>query len=241
MRQGSRGKGSRGRGTINYCPMPNSQFSIPMNKPDPNRVLRRLPIVVGGLGAVLLLINRLLTPELTQSQSRGDVVGVILSAVLILTGLIWQQVQPRSPDIVELIGEEGFVLAADLPETVKTELAWASHLLLTNTVTRSLVVYYQGKVLLRRGILGTKSEVVPGVILKQVLEKQKPIYLVALKIYPGRLEFDYLPENTQGVICQPIGNQGALILGANAPRSYTKQDENWIAGIADKLAVTLST
>jgi nitrate reductase gamma subunit len=80
---------------------------------DPNRVLRRLPIVVGGLGAVLLLINRLLTPELTQSQSRGDVLGVILSAVLILTGLIWQQVQPRSPDTVELIGEEGFVIAAD--------------------------------------------------------------------------------------------------------------------------------
>jgi nitrate reductase gamma subunit len=66
-----------------------------MTKPDPNRVLRRLPIVVGGLGAVLLLINRLLTPELTESQARGDVVGVILSAVLILTGLIWQQVQPR--------------------------------------------------------------------------------------------------------------------------------------------------
>ncbi|MHC5831229.1 MAG: cofactor assembly of complex C subunit B, partial [Nostoc sp.] len=43
------------------------------------------------------------------------------------------------------------------------------------------------------------------------------------------------------VICQPIGNQGALILAANAPRSYTKQDENWIAGIADKLAVTLSS
>jgi Cofactor assembly of complex C subunit B, CCB2/CCB4 len=28
-------------------------------------------------------------------------------------------------------------------------------------------------------------------------------------------------------------------LGANAPRSYTKQDENWIAGIADKLTVSL--
>ncbi|MBD2409258.1 hypothetical protein FACHB389_25520 [Nostoc calcicola FACHB-389] len=211
-----------------------------MTKPDPNRVLRRLPIVVGGLGAVLLLINRLLTPQLTESQARGDVLGVILSAVLILTGLIWQQVQPRSPDTVELIGEEGFVLAPDLPEAVKTELAWASHLLLTNTVTRSLVVFYQGKVLLRRGILATKSEVVPGAILKQVLEKQKPIYLVALKVYPGRIEFDYLPENTQGVICQPIGDRGVLILGANAPRSYTKQDENWIAGIADKLAVTLS-
>ncbi|MDM9380991.1 cofactor assembly of complex C subunit B [Chlorogloeopsis sp. ULAP01] len=211
-----------------------------MTKSDPNRVLRRLPIFVGGLGAVLLLINRLLTPQITDSQARADVLGVILSAVLILIGLIWQQVQPRSPDAVELIGEEGFVLAPDLPDRVKTELAWASHLLLTNTVTRSLVVFYQGKVLLRRGILGTKSEVKPGVILKRVLEKQQPVYLVDLKVYPGRIEFDYLPENTQGVICQPLGNQSALILGANAPRSYTKQDENWIAGIADKLAVTFS-
>ncbi|HIK08074.1 MAG TPA: cofactor assembly of complex C subunit B [Trichormus sp. M33_DOE_039] len=210
-----------------------------MTKSDPNRVVRRIPLVVGGLGAVLLLINRLLTPELTDSQARGDVLGVILSAVLILTGLIWQQVQPRSPDAVELVGEEGFVLADDLPEAVKTELAWASHLLLTNTVTRSLIVFYQGKILLRRGILGNKSEVVPGAIVKRVLEKQQPVYLVALNVYPGRIEFDYLPENTQGVICQPIGNQGVLILGANAPRSYTKQDENWIAGIADKLAVTL--
>jgi hypothetical protein len=210
-----------------------------MTKSDPNRVLRRLPLVVGGLGAILLLINRLWTPELTNSQARGDVLGVILSAVLILTGLIWQQVQPRSPDAVELIGEEGFVLADDLPEAVKTELAWSSRLLLTNTVTRSLVVLYQGKVLLRRGILGKKAEVIPGAIVKRVLEKQQPVYLVALNVYPGRFEFDYLPENTQGVICQPLGNQGVMILGANAPRSYTKQDENWIAGIADKLAVTI--
>jgi hypothetical protein len=210
-----------------------------MTQSDPNVVLRRLPLVVGGLSAVLLLVNRLLTPELTSSQARGDVLGVVLSAVLILTGLIWQQVQPRSPDTVQLIGEEGFILAPDLPEAVKTELAWASHLLLTNTVTRSLIVYYQGKVLLRRGILASKSEVIPGIILKRVMETQKPVYLVALKVYPGRIEFDYLPQNTQGVICQPIGKEGVLILAANAPRSYTKQDENWIAGIADKLAVTL--
>jgi hypothetical protein len=210
-----------------------------MTSPDTNAILRRLPLVVGGLGAILLLINRLITPEITPSQARGDVVGVILGAVLILTGLIWQQVQPRSPQTVQLIGAEGFVLAADLPELVKTELAWASHLLLTNTVTRSLIVYYQGRVLLRRGILGTNSVVVPGAIVNRVLTTQKPIYLVNLGIYPGKIEFDYLPENTQGVICQPIGDRGVLILGANAPRSYTKQDEHWIAGIADKLAVTL--
>jgi len=211
-----------------------------MAKPDQNYVLRQLPFVVGGLAGILLLTNRMLTPQLTESQARSDAMGVILSAVLILTGLLWQQVQPRSPDAVDLIGEQGFELLPGLPDEVKTELAWASHLLLTNTVTRSLVVFYQGKVLLRRGVLAVNPEVKPGAILIRVLEKQKPVYLVDLKVYPGRIEFDYLPENTQGVICQPIGNQGVLILGANAPRSYTKQDENWIEGIADKLANTLS-
>ncbi len=74
-----------------------------MAKPDRNSVLRQLPFVVGGLAGVLLLTNRLLTPELTNSQARSDALGVILSAVLILTGLLWQQVQPRSPDAVDLI------------------------------------------------------------------------------------------------------------------------------------------
>lgn len=208
---------------------------------DNHQVLRKLPLIVGGLGGVLLLVNRLLTAQLTESQARSDALGVILSALLILTGLLWQQVQPRSPDAVKLMGEEGFELAPDLPDAVKTELAWASHLLLTNTVTRSLLVWYQGKLLLRRGILSPKSEIKPGAILQRVLQKQKPIYLVNLNLYPGKIEFDYLPENTQGVICQPIGNQGVLVLGANAPRSYTQQDETWIAGIADKIEVTIKS
>ncbi|PSO64584.1 MAG: cofactor assembly of complex C subunit B [Cyanobacteria bacterium QH_2_48_84] len=211
-----------------------------MTKSDPNRVLRLMPLYAGGLAGGLLMVNRLTTATLTDSQARSDALGVILSALLVLTGLIWQRVQPRSPEAVNLIGEEGFELAKELPEAVKRELAWASHLLLTNTATRSLVVYYQGKVLVRRGILGSHRELKPGAIVQRVLDKQKPVYLVKLSVYPGRVEFNYLPENTQGVIAQPLGDKGVLILGANAPRSYTKQDENWIAGIADKLADTLS-
>ncbi|NJK49044.1 cofactor assembly of complex C subunit B [Candidatus Gracilibacteria bacterium] len=211
-----------------------------MSKSDPNRVLRLLPLVVGGLGGTLLLVNRLTTTQLTESQARSDVMGTILSAILILVGLIWQQIQPRSPDAVTLIGKEGMELAKDLPDEVKTELAWASHLLLTNTATRTLVVCDREKVLLRRGVLGSNPDVKLGQIVRRVIETQKPIYFVDLKLFPGRIEFDYLPENTQGVICQPMGKHGVLILGANAPRSYTKQDENWVEGIADKLGETLS-
>jgi len=211
-----------------------------MASPDPNAWLRRLPIAVGILGSALLMVNRLLTSALTESQARSDVMGVILCAVLVLTGLLWQRVQPKTPDMVQLAGEEGFELDETLPDEVQTELAWASHLLLTNTVTRAIVAYYDGKVLMRRGILGPTDEVTQGAILKRVLAKGKAVYLVDTKLYPGRVEFSYLPENTQGLICQPMGAKGALILGANAPRSYTKQDETWIEGIADKLGVTLA-
>jgi len=208
-------------------------------KKDPNLIVRLIPLIAGAIGSILLLINRLTTVELTPSQARSDVVGVILAGMLALVWLIWQQVQPVPPDSVTLIGKEGLEFAPDLSDTVKIELAWASHLLLTNTVTKSLVVYYQGRVLLRRGILGINSEVNPGMIVKRVLETQKPVYLVNLNLYPGKVEFDYLPENTQGLICQPMGKEGVLILAANVPRSYTKQDENWIEGIADKLGNTL--
>jgi hypothetical protein len=211
-----------------------------MKKYDANRLLRLLPFFAGGLGGFLLLINRLSTAQITDSQARSDALGIIEGAVLILVGLLWQQIQARTPDTVDLVGETGLELDESLSESVKTELAWASHLLLTNTVTRSLVVYYEDKTILRRGVLGKNSKVNPGAILERTIAKGKPIYLVNLSLYPGKVEFDYLPENTQGVICQPIGQQGVLILGANAPRSYTKKDEQWIEGIADKLAVTLS-
>ncbi len=212
-----------------------------MSKGDSNRILRLLPIFAGGLAGSLLLVNRLLTVQLTDSQARSDVLGVIEGAVLILVGLIWQQIQPKTPDAVTLVGEPGFDLSEELTESAKTELAWASHLLLTNTVTRTVIVYYREQVLLRRGILGKNDIVKPGAILQRVLTTGKPVYLVNLNLYPGKFEFDYLPENTQGVICQPLGDRGVLILGANAPRSYTKQDEKWIEGIADKLAATLSS
>jgi hypothetical protein len=212
-----------------------------MAQADRTRILRLMPLVVGAIAGTLLMLNRVTTPLLTDSQARSDALGVLISALLILTGLLWQQVQPRSPEAATLVGTEGFELAEDLPEPVQKELAWLSHTLLTNTVTRSLVVWYDGRVLLRRGILAPQTDVVPGAIVNRVLKTQKPVYLVKLELYPGRVEFDYLPENTQGVICQPLGSAGVLILGANVPRSYTVQDENWIAAIAEKLEDTLDS
>ncbi len=204
--------------------------------------MSRLTLLVGVVGAIALFVNRWFTPELLPSQTRSDAVGIILSALAILLGLLGQKVQPTPPTAVQLQGEEGFFLAEDLPPAVRTELAWASHTLLTNTVTQVVCIYYQGRTLLQRGKLPPhwrKGEITLGAIAKRCLQTQKPIYLANLSLYPGKIEFDYLPSNTQGLIVQPIGNDGLLILGAYVPRSYTQQDEQWIKAIADKLAYTL--
>lgn len=203
-------------------------------------MLRYLPMMVGILGGIGLLVNRFFTPNLSPSQSRSDALAVIESAILILVTLLWQEIQPKNPEAVVLEGEAGFDLAPTLSEAVKTELAWASHTLLTNSVTRVIVVWYRGQVLLRRGIYPQVQVMHLGAIAQRVLKTQKPVYLVKLALYPGKVEFDYLPANTQGLIMHPLGSQGLLILGANAPRSYTKQDEKWIEAIANKLTFTLS-
>jgi hypothetical protein len=127
-------------------------------------MIRYLPLVVGTLGGLALLANRMVTTNLTNSQSRADALGVLLSAVLILVGLLWQQAQPKPPDAVNLIGEEGLEIDEALPDAIKTELAWASHILLTNTVTKVVAVYYDRKTILRRGIFGTSNQVNIGTI-----------------------------------------------------------------------------
>lgn len=161
--------------------------------------------------------------------------------MLILVFLLEQQIKPKLPESVVLQGSDRFFLAPELPESLKTELAWISHTLLTLTVTRSVVIWYNDRVLHLRGILPEKSMTTAGKLGQSVMTKQKPLYLVQLNLYPGKIEFDYLPGNTQSLILQPLGTEGLLVLGTDIPRSYTNQDEAWIKSLADKLSFSLNS
>ncbi len=209
-------------------------------KSGENQLLKNLPLIVGVVGGTLLMINRLVTPTLLDSQARSDALGIFLCAMLLLTSILARQIQSEPPQSVILKGEEGFELTDDLPENIKTELAWASHLILNNTVTKSILIYYQEKTLLRRGILGQEKQVKLGQIVERVIKTQKPVYLVDLKHYPGKIEFNYFPENIQGLICLPLNDCGVMMVASNIARSYTKQDENWIKGIGAKIALSLN-
>ncbi len=207
-------------------------------------LVRRLPLAAGILGGLLLMGNRLaFTPDLVNSQSRADALGILLSAVLILTGLLWQQIQPLPPAAVELEGSPRFWLAPDLETSQQVDLGWASHTVLTLTAVQSLVVWYQGKVLLQRGILPTEDPVrsvpawEPGAIGRRAMQTGRAIYLVDLKLYPAKGEFTdaLMPVNTASLLCQPIGSLGVMIMGTNRPRTLTVSDQAWIEAIAQRL------
>ncbi len=201
--------------------------------------------MAGSVGSLLLVLNRLLfTPEVSSSQARSDALGILLSALLILTGLLWQQIQPVAPQSSPLQGSPGLDWHPSLPEEIKLELAWASHTLLTTTAARTVLVWVEGQTLLQRGILaqaGQLPQIKPKSILQRVLQTGRPVYLVDLKLFPARAEFDgILPVGSQAVLCQPIGDKGCLIVGSDTPRSFTPRDQAWIAAIANKLDVLLS-
>jgi Cofactor assembly of complex C subunit B, CCB2/CCB4 len=206
-----------------------------------NQWIKNFPLIVGIVGGFLLMTNRLVTPTVLDSQARSDALGIFLCAMLLLISILLGQINPNPPESVDLIGKEGIEIDKELPNNIQTEIAWASHLILSNTVTKTIVIYYQGKTLLRRGILGgNNDQVTEGSIIERVMKIQKPVYLVDLKHYPGKIEFDYLPENIQGLICLPLNQQGVMIVATNIPRSYSKKDEIWIQGISEKIALTLT-
>ncbi|WP_287129924.1 cofactor assembly of complex C subunit B [Candidatus Cyanaurora vandensis] len=199
-------------------------------------MLKNLPLLVGILGSGLLVLNRTLATP-TPEQTRADALGLMMAAVLVLVGILARPAQPVTAATITITAPQGTEIAPVSPQLAQ-ELQWLGESLLTNTAAVSLLVWDQGRVLLRMGYLATE-DFITGPIVERVLQTQKPVYLVSLKLFPGRVEFSYLPMGMQAIVCQPLGNLGVLVLGANQERSFTPQDLQWIAVLAKRLALTL--
>jgi hypothetical protein len=89
-------------------------------------------------------------------------------------------------------------------------------------------------------------------------------YLANTGLYPGRVEFyPYMPNNAQarqprcvmlpqtacadgmccvarqGILVQPLGTDGVLVLATGTQRGFTALDQRWVALLAQKLDSTL--
>ena len=198
----------------------------------------RLCLAAGVLGLLLCVLNQLTAPELSPALERAGVLSSLLAVGLMLVAILWTRAVPVAPERVALKGEQGVRLADGLPQPLAQELGWGSTMLLTATPAASLLVYWRGRTMLRRGVLA-EAAFIPGAICARAWSTGKAIGLVNLKLYPGRQEFVGLPEGIPALIVQPIGTEGVILLAGWSPRCFSRSDEAWLEGWSLKLRTAL--
>ena len=89
-------------------------------------------------------------------------------------------------------------------------------------------------------VLKESATVVAGPLVKLAVGRAsgRPEYLRALQILPGRIEFSYLPEETQALLILPTAagaGGGAVIVGADRQRAFGEDAVRRCAAIATEI------
>lgn len=195
----------------------------------------RIVVGLGVLGLVLTVVNQATAPGLEPPLERAAVLAGILSVLLMLVGVLGERVLPVGAERAALSGREGLELAEGLPPALARELGWGSTLLLTATPAAVVLVLWNGRPLLRRGLLAD-TPFVPGPIAERARATGRAISLVDLRLYPGRNEFEGLLGGLPSVLVQPIGERGLLLLGGWSARCFSRADLLWVEGWSRRLS-----
>lgn len=68
----------------------------------------------------------------------------------------------------------------------------------------------------------------------------KESYLPTLQALPGRVEFTYLPPNTQEALILPMSSSSVLVLGSDTAKSCAPRDVAWAQVIASRVGQLFS-
>ena len=200
--------------------------------------ISNLVIVFGSFLLLLSIVNVATSTEINPSLVRGETISGIASIALITIGYLWTEIKPNASNKAILKGKEAFEISSDLTENQKYELAWGSKQILTATAASTILIYWDNKVILRRGLI-TDKQFKPGDVCYRAIEQQRLISLVNTELFPGRDEFDSVLDKLPAVIVNPISKRGLTIVGGWSKRSFTKSDEKWISGWSEKLSELL--
>ena len=198
-----------------------------------------LVIIFGTFLLILSIINIATVDHVNPTLVRAETISGIASIALITIGYLWTEIKPIQPSKAKLSGREGFELCNEMTEDQRDELAWGSKQILTATAASTILIYWDDKVILRRGLISEKV-FKPGEICQRSIDQKRLISLVNTELFPGRDEFDNVLNDLPAVIVYPLANRGVTIVGGWSKRSFTNSDEKWISGWSDKLYVLLS-
>ena len=201
--------------------------------------ISNLVIVFGSFLLIFSIINIATANQINPTLVRAETISGIASIALITIGYLWTEINPKQPNKAKLIGKQGFELFSDLSEDERNELAWGSQQILTATAASTILIYWDNRVILRRGMISNKI-FKPGEICNRAIIQKRLISLVNTELFPGREEFDSVLSGLPAVIVYPLAKRGLIVVGGWSKRSFTTSDEKWISGWSDKLYVLLS-
>ena len=202
--------------------------------PTPARVV----LFSGLLVLVLAVTNASTADRITPDLQRAEVLAGLAAVGLMLVAVLWTRANPRSADQVDLQGEQGLVMDQQTSADLREELGWGSHMLLTATPASTVLVYWRGQVILRRGLIRADT-FKPGDICNRVMERETTISLVNTELFPGRTEFDSVLQNLPAVVISPLGKNGVVVVGGWSKRCFSQSDERWLEGWTQRLKTSL--
>lgn len=194
----------------------------------------RVCFLSGVASLALVVLNQTTAASIDPALERAAVLASFLAVALMLVGVLWTRALPEAAARVDLEGVQGLELADGLPEALAEELGWGSQMLLTATPAAAVVVLWQNKCLLRRGLL-VQVPFEPGAICQRAQEKGSAISLVDMRFYPGRAEFESLLPGAPAVVVQPIDSRGLVVLAGWSARCFSRSDLTWLEGWSQRL------
>jgi len=215
-----------------------------------------------------------ISDSLLGEQARSDLLAVFATMAVFLNGVSKLDVTSALAESVLLEGE--FIRDTEITQTGKEKLellglkennikklSWCMQSILDSTPAKTSVlmlhdsnsnwtpIAYSGIVPYTQ----SKRETAPlkgntpilDRFLKMSNDNAKESYLPTLQALPGKVEFTYLPPNTQEVLILPISvssensSQAVLVLGSDTAKSFSPRDISWSIVLGAKLKDVLFT
>ena len=194
------------------------------------------------MGLALVAANRIfLAGELAfGDQSRADLLAVAATMGLILDGLSQVDVETRESEVVQLRGERGRGVSSSLSEDDAKSARWAAKAIRTIESVKTVVLYHDGKTILREGVLGSSRDVDAGSpTFSAALRASVETYAPDLQAVPARVDFGCLPKNAQSALIQPF-SRGGVVVACDRKRALSPRDVAKIRVVARRLGERLS-
>ena len=191
----------------------------------------------------LVAANRIfLAGELAfGDQSRADLLAVAATMGLILDGLSQVDVETRESEVVQLRGERGRGVSSSLSEDDATAARWAAKAIRTIESVKTVVLYHDGKTILREGVLGSSRDVdAASPTFSAALRTTVETYAPDLQAVPARVDFGCLPKNAQAALIQPF-SRGGVVVACDRKRALSPRDVAKIRAVARRLGERLSS